>query len=321
MVRSRLTGAMDLGALVAFGIVMLSPALAHAHFTLDAPTCWMSQDSAGAPQKVGPCAAMPDPRGKPGTPTLAVTAYQSGQTISVKVTATIPHPGWYRIALAKGKSATQTLTSLPDPPGTNCSPMKMTNPVWSPTQPVIADGLPTGSQTFQIKLPASVTCDSASPCALQVIMVMTDHSVPDCYYHHCADITIGGADGGVSGRDSGQDAAPTTDASSITGTGGSASGTGGSGLGGAAGETGAGGAETGAGGTATGTGGATSTTTAGTTNTTGSGGAGVAGSSDGATPAGDNGCTCSFRSRSIPSVTGLGSLLLLALAIGRRRSR
>ena len=62
------------------------------------------------------------------------------------------------------------------------------NPVWSPTQPVLADklGMPAGStsttinqsgtQTFMVTIPANAQCSNASPCTLQVLMIMTDHS-------------------------------------------------------------------------------------------------------------------------------------------------
>jgi len=54
------------------------PALAHAHFILVTPDSWMSQDSFGLPEKLGPCG---DEGG--GTPTGKVTAFHPGETISV----------------------------------------------------------------------------------------------------------------------------------------------------------------------------------------------------------------------------------------------
>jgi MYXO-CTERM domain-containing protein len=192
----------------------LLPSPASAHFKITTPASWMSQDAEGGPQKNGPCAATPnialgDPQ---GTPTNMVTVEQAGGMIPITVMVTIAHPGWFRVALAEGPSSTQTLTTIPDPQaqkGTNCTPAIMANPVWSPTQPIIADGLPAGStptteqvvgvHTFQVPIPAAATCTSAKPCTLQVIMMMTDHPVSDCYYHHCADISFGSAsDGGGS---------------------------------------------------------------------------------------------------------------------------
>jgi hypothetical protein len=250
---------------LAFGAIGVgTPSLAHAHFKLNSPASWMSQDAVGGPQKNGPCAAVPNTAlgDSAGTPTNAVTVLQSGQTVPVSITATVAHPGWFRIALAEGASSTQTLSTLADPQaqtGTNCTPAIMSNPVWSPTQPVIADGLPagstastqqTGTQTFQITIPKSASCTSTAPCTLQVIMVMTDHPANDCYYHHCADISIGAA------ADAGSDSAGTDatvakdasveahDASVAGGSGGSggASGGGGTGIGGATGSGGSAGA-------------------------------------------------------------------------------
>ncbi len=184
----------------------LTSARADAHFKIDAPTSWMSQDMVGGPQKKGPCAAMGDTAlGDPqGTPTNTVTVEKSG-TITVSVTVTIAHPGWFRVSLAEGPSSSQTLTTLPDPVavnGTSCTPALMHGLAWSSTQPIIVDGLglPTGStstttiqtgtQTFQVTIPPAATCTSARPCTLQVIMMMTDHPVTDCYYHHCGDFAL-----------------------------------------------------------------------------------------------------------------------------------
>lgn len=195
---------------------------ASAHFTLDQlddskPVSWMSQDSMGGPQKAGPCAATVANGDPMGTPTHIVTGLIAGETVKITVTATVAHPGWYRIALMEGASASQSLTTIPDPmamSGTNCTPAIMTNPVWSKTQPVIADGLPAGStaKTMQsgtkvltATIPQNASCTTAAPCTIQVIMVMTDHPANDCYYHHCADITTDGGGNGDAGTPDARD--------------------------------------------------------------------------------------------------------------------
>jgi MYXO-CTERM domain-containing protein len=213
-----------LASLCSIGVVsVFAPSTADAHFKITDPTTpptpnvvqsWMSQDGSGSPQKNGPCAATPNTILEPATtptPTHAVTVVQSGQKVTVPVTVTIGHPGWFRIALVEGPSSSQTLATLADPKaaaGTNCTPAIMANPVWSPTQPILADGLPAGStattqqtgvKTFQVTIPPSANCTPARPCTLQVIMVMTDHPATDCYYHHCADISLASAGGGGSG--------------------------------------------------------------------------------------------------------------------------
>jgi hypothetical protein len=283
-------------------ITILTSARAEAHFKLTAPACWMSQDGVGGPQKNGPCAAVPNTGlgDIAGTPTGMVTGVLPGQTLSVSVTATIGHPGWYRIALVEGPSSTQTLTSLPDPraqAGTNCTPAIMANPVWSPTQPILADGLPpgstpttqqSGSKTFQVTIPQNAKCTTASACTLQVIMVMTDHPADDCYYHHCADITTSSSpvpDAGGIDSAAAKDSGGADTAIRDGGTGGMG-GSGGAGAGGTGGGAGSGGS----GGTTGGTGGgAGSGGSGGTTGGTGGGAGGGTGGSAGAGAGGSPG--------------------------------
>jgi hypothetical protein len=344
---------MGLAAFAACGIVIGLSAKAQAHFKLDAPACYMTQDSTGYPQKGAPCG--PPDNQTVGTPmaTMAVTAYKPGDMVTIKVTPTVPHSGWWRVALHTGKSSTQTTTTFPEAGGTGvCNPPKIMNPVWSPTQPVIADGLLdsktalTGQQTMQVKLPDGITCTAAAPCSLQVMMIMTDHSQPSCYYHHCADITIGGGTDGGTGTDAGKpDAASGAGGSGNGGAGGATTGTAGaggasSGSGGAAtgGSTGAGGSTSagGSGGDVTSGGGGSSTTggsggsSAATTTSTTSGAGGAAtttttsgaGGTSGGSAGGDNGCSCAIPGRSAGPFAPLAAIAALAAATGaRRRSR
>jgi len=211
-------------ALVAVGILVLAPSPANAHFILMEPASWMTQDSLGFPEKLGPCG---DEEG--GTPTGTVTAYHPGDTVTFTVSEVVYHPGHYRIALATDPSmlpAEPTVTADSTPCGSV--------PVESPAvYPVLADGVFThtapfnGPQTVQVRLPTDVTCDN---CTLQIIEFMSDHglNVPGgCFYHHCANISISGdvsdggnadagmvetPDGGASGDDAstGDDASPST---------------------------------------------------------------------------------------------------------------
>ncbi len=305
--------------LALFGTAALAPARASAHFMITAPAnppqpatvqSWMSEDSVGGPQKNGPCAATPNTGlgDSPGTPVAnAVTVIQPGQKLTVPVTITIAHPGWFRISLAEGPSSGQTLAALPDPQaqsGTNCTPAIMSNPVWSPTQPILADGLPagstastqqTGTKSFQVTIPSTAACSAARPCSLQVVMIMTDHPVGDCYYHHCADVAF---------------ASGVTDGGAVA-TGGSGPGTGG-GTGGGAGA---------------GTGGTTTSTPPGTGGRSGAAGqpGGTPVGSGGSTPGGSGsvsgGCSCVVKGHEPTSwawvVIGAAALL----AVRRRRPR
>ena len=182
---------------VVLALALLSPSGASAHFVLQAPASWMSQDSLGLPQKLGPCG---DEGG--GTPTGTVTAVQQGDTITVTINEVVFHPGHYRIALAVNDRS-----ELPaEPPVTAGSTPCGSAPVQSPPVfPVLADGVfehstPfSGPQSVQIKLPDNVTC---SKCTLQVIEFMSNHPLNNpggCFYHHCADLSIQSAsvDGGV----------------------------------------------------------------------------------------------------------------------------
>ncbi len=327
---------------LAFGAIgVVTPSTAQAHFKINSPASWMSQDSLGGPQKNGPCAAEPNTAlgDSAGTPTNTVTVLASGQTVPVSITATVSHPGWFRIALVEGASSTQTLATLPDPQaqtGTNCTPAIMKDPVWSPTQPVIADGLPagstattqqSGSKTFQVTIPKSASCTSSQPCTLQVIMVMTDHPANDCYYHHCADIST--ASTTDAGSDSAsRDASVARDASGgaqgasgagggggsggAGGGGGSVGGTGGGGGGGSGGATGSGGSSASGGvagkGGSSGSGGLTgSGGSAGSGGSTGAGGnSGAGGLTGSGGSAGSGGSTGVGGSRGSGGLTGSG---------------
>jgi MYXO-CTERM domain-containing protein len=173
---------------LAMAAILLPAATARAHFVLDAPACWMSQDAAGLPEKLGPCG---DEGG--GTPTGIVTEFQTGQTITVTIDEKIFHPGHYRIALAVNDRS-QLPAEPPVTAGTTpCGSVPIQNP---PQFPVLADGVfvhtaPfSAPQTTQVTLPPNVTC---SKCTLQVIEFMSDHPLNNpggCFYHHCADISI-----------------------------------------------------------------------------------------------------------------------------------
>jgi hypothetical protein len=347
--------------MLSIGVVSIfTPTAADAHFKITAPSTpptpavvqsWMSQDAAGGPQKTGPCAAVPNTAlgDSPGTPTHAVTVVQSGQTVTVPVTVTVAHPGWFRISLVEGPSASQTIKTLPDPQaqqGTKCTPAIMTNPVWSPTQPVLADGLPAGStasteqagvKTFQVTIPPSAHCTAALPCTLQVVMVMTDHPATDCYYHHCADISVaasgeGGSGGGTSstgGADSGgAGAVAGVGAGGVgVGQGGSVSSggdlatagggmSGGAGIGGISAATG--GAESTSGGSPGSSGGAEASGTAGSLNAVGTSGSRAVDTGASSEP----GSGCSFVSGTPSEVPWqLSAVGVLGLFIARRRRR
>lgn len=188
------------------GLAALLPSDLSAHFFLEEPASWREQSALGDPQKTGPC-------GNEGSAaeTGTITAFQTGETITITFRETIFHPGHFRVALA-----VDDRSELPPPPpvtrgSTDCGSTTIMDP---PVFPVLADGLLphtsrlTGEQTMEVTLPAGVTCDH---CTLQIIQWMAQHGAP-CFYYHCADISIQDVvvDGGVSESDAG--AGPAIDA-------------------------------------------------------------------------------------------------------------
>jgi hypothetical protein len=287
---------------------------AHAHFRLLKPTSWIVEDGLGDPQKSGPCGT------SSGTPTNAVTTFKPGETITVEWAETIPHPGHFRIAVARERS------ELMDPDievddSCNYAPGSVGNE--PPVYPVLLDNLyprdnPGFGETFtqEVTLP-DMECEK---CTLQIIQFMTEHAHP-CIYYHCADIAIVGDGSGT--PDAGVDAG-----------GGPQAGTGGE-------SSSAGGSAGGTGGTMSspmmtaGTGGSAGTSSV--SNGIGSGGmsAGTAGAGGTVAPptggiaapsapasSSDAGGGCSVALHSSPSAdVALVSLALAALSRRRRRAR
>jgi MYXO-CTERM domain-containing protein len=182
---------------------VLIPVAARAHFVLQAPPSWAAQDSVGSPQKSAPC-GQADP-GQAASPSGTVKAYAPGDTVTITINETIPHPGHYRVVLS-----TTGQSGLPaDPPvtavGTDpCGSTVIQSP---PVFPVLADGMLahtgafSGPQTFTVTLPTDVTCAN---CTLQVEEFMSSHGLNNpggCFYHHCANISI--QQGGGGGNDAG----------------------------------------------------------------------------------------------------------------------
>ena len=164
---------------------MLAPVVAEAHFILLTPASWMSQDSSGLPEKVGPCGNEGG-----GTATGTVTAFHPGDTISVTINEVIFHPGHYRVALAvSDRSEIPPEPKVTPRGGDPCGSAAIQNPA---IFPILADNLLphtspfTTAQTFTVTLPTDVTC---TKCTLQVLEFMSSHGAP-CFYHHCADISI-----------------------------------------------------------------------------------------------------------------------------------
>jgi len=186
---------------------LFAAAVAHAHFVLKAPTNWMTEDTFGGPQKMGPCG-----NEGPDAPSNVVTPYPPGGQVTIQLDETVFHPGHYRVALAP------TQADLPPEPivtptaQDECASAAVQQ---SPTLPIVADNLLVhtapfaGTQTITVTLPMNPPC---THCVLQVLEFMSSHGSP-CFYHHCANITVGapGDTGGDAATSNQGGASPATD--------------------------------------------------------------------------------------------------------------
>jgi hypothetical protein len=261
-------------------------------------------------------------------------SYKPGEMLKVTITESTPHPGWYRVILAKNSRSELPPDPTVTPGNTACGTVtgnKITGlvPQDPPVFPVLADGALfhtaafTGPQSFMVKLPTDVTCTN---CILEVEEFMSDHGLngaAGCFYHHCAAITIAGtpvidagatSDASDAGPGGSSGTAGTTGTAGITGTAGT---TGTAGVTGTAGTTGTAGI--------TGTAGMTGGGAAGTTGAAGTnGGAGTTGGTAGSTGTprqSSGGCTVSATPSS-RSATWIGLVLVgICVALKRRRIR
>ncbi|HEY0707962.1 MAG TPA: SCE4755 family polysaccharide monooxygenase-like protein [Polyangia bacterium] len=300
-------------AVGACSLMVSSPALAHITMTFPMPRTQAGNGQQG-----------PAPCGTLGA--RKPNMFRPGETITVKWTETIGHPGHFRLAFDNdGMDGFQDPTSFTD---------IQTVPV----APVMADGIfkHTNSPSnvmreFQVTFP-NVTCQN---CTLQLLQMMTDKPPfgpggGDDFYRQCADIVLAGAP--ASGGDAGTDG-PSADAGvsvDASGSGGSA-GTGGNpgGSGGQAGvPVGGSGGGLGAGGAAAGGSGAGGGVASG--GTSGSGGRGgnsatngAGGSSSSMTSGGSSGGGCSVAagSRATSTPILLVGMLLGLTGLARRRRR
>jgi hypothetical protein len=160
-------------------------------------------------QKVGPCGLANDP--KPDAP---VAVFEPGQTITVRWTETINHPGHFRISFdPDGQDDFVDPASFDD---FNSAPSVLLDN--------IADTPSGGVSEVEVTLP-TVTCER---CTLQVVQVMTDkppYGDGNDLYYQCADIALrasGGDAVSASDVDNVSDASGANDANSVSDAGDSA---------------------------------------------------------------------------------------------------
>ena len=299
-------------------VTLLASSNAEAHFQLLYPPPWITQDSAGDPQKPGPCGVDAQ---NPGTPTNELTSFAPGQKITLHFVEVIPHDGWYRISISYANRA-----DLADPPYqtnpagclTNGTAGLLCNSVDAGIEsplvpPVVADGVNKHAGSG-IVTPKDWTYDLTLPtqpcakCTLQVEQIMLNHPVNVAdgpfTYHHCADIAIvEGIEGGTTTNtvDGGTVIVPMDDGGNgSSGTGGTASGAGSSGVGSS-------------GAASSGAGASSGVSTSGASDGGGSSGGGASGSS--------GGCAASGPGRTATAGVGLLLGALAAAFMRRKRTR
>jgi MYXO-CTERM domain-containing protein len=299
-------------SLIAGAVVVTGSRSADAHFILQQPPASQTMtDTAGDPQKLGPCG------GEAATqPTNIVTTYQEGQTVTIQVDQTVPHSGHWRVSLGMtGPSSLPPEPAVTATSATPCGSAAIENP---PVFPVLGDDLldqttgATGVATFQVTLPPGVTCTN---CTMQVIEFMSNHPLNNpggCFYHHCAQINIVAGDGGA--------------ASSSTSTTSSASGSGGQSSTGTATTTTSGGG--GGGSTTAGTSGASHSGGVASGTTAGSNGGGATSSGveegdggDGMSSSSSGGCSTAVPGASASTGAGLFALLAIGSLFRKPRRR
>jgi len=171
-----------------------------AHFVLVSPAPSIVQNKLGDPQKVAPCGGVSANAGRgtpadPGTPSGAVTEMKGGSTFRLLLQETVPHPGHYRVALARTKEQLP-----PDPVVTTRDsergPQSVSAQIQNPSvAPVLADGLfvHTERANGMFETDLAVPNIACKGCVLQVIEFMAEHGKNadgDYSYHHCATVNI-----------------------------------------------------------------------------------------------------------------------------------
>lgn len=171
-----------------------------AHFVLVSPASSIVQNKLGDPQKVAPCGGVSANPGRgtpadPGTPSGAVTEMKGGSTFRLLAQETVPHPGHYRVALARTKEQLPpdpVVTTRDSERGPQSVSAQIQNP---PVAPVLADGLFVHTERqnglFETDLP--VPNFNCKGCVIQVIEFMAEHGKNadgDYSYHHCATVNI-----------------------------------------------------------------------------------------------------------------------------------
>jgi hypothetical protein len=166
-----------------------------AHFRLLEPASWLVEsEELGDPQVLPPCGGTP---ADPGKPSGAITKFEGGDKLHIRIREMAFHPGFYRVALA-----VNSRNELPPDPeaaseaGPDGRRRSISGAIhYPPSPPVLADGLFMHVTPFDKEQEADVEIPNinCAKCTVQVIEFMAAHSrypVGDYSYHHCADLQI-----------------------------------------------------------------------------------------------------------------------------------
>jgi hypothetical protein len=211
---------------ISFGLATLVVAApAYAHISLEQGGTHLSRYGDGA-LKDGPCGMAGGTRG------THIYTYEPGQTITVSLVETIPHPSYFRIAFQQSGDnefkepasikPIDPARSCPIDSGDHCCTASTCNAFYN--TPNVLPGMDNlnphlagsagAKYTWQVTLP-NVECDN---CTLQVIQVMEDNQFHGDYdpapgvgiediYHQCVDLVLKrGAATGDGGASTGSDA-------------------------------------------------------------------------------------------------------------------
>ena len=192
----------DIVALVAAGAVLLAPGRAVAHFVLQSPASWAEQDAQGNPQKTAPC-GQADPQ-IAAVPTNARAAYERGPDDHRRHRrGHVPSRALPRRAVDDGAGG-PAARSGDDGAGhvhgpRNPGPARLPGARRRRACPTRIRS--TDRRRSRSRCRSDVTCTN---CTLQVLEFMQADvgASGNCFYHHCATLSIAAAaatDGGADG--------------------------------------------------------------------------------------------------------------------------
>src|SRR5438045_3100980 len=139
----------------ALAMIWVAASPAHAHFKLLTPDSWLNEGDDGTPQKGGPCGPGGyDDNG--AAESGKVTTFHAGDMVPITWEITVPHTGFFQVAVAKDRA------DLKDPDLGEDGLCNYSTPPSDTSYPVIATNIDSSSTSTMIKLPDDLTCDKCT---------------------------------------------------------------------------------------------------------------------------------------------------------------